>query len=79
MTIPKADNIKNEVFKLVAPAMKPITGGPINRPIIPIDATAAIATGAGKILNLPAALKTNGTAGETPIPTNNNPIVAGTR
>ena len=54
-----------------------MSGGPNNRPIIPIEETAAIATGGGRILDLPAALKTNGTAGETPIPTIRSPIVAG--
>lgn len=77
--IPKTDKTKKEIFKLVAPAIKPIIGGPINNPIIPIEETAAMATGAGKILNLPAALKTSGTAGETPMPTNNKPNVAGTK
>ena len=79
MAIPKKDNIKKEIFKLVVPAIKPIIGGPIKRPIIPIEETAAMATAGDKILNLPAALKTNGTAGETPIPTKKSPIVAGTR
>ena len=79
MAIPKKERIKKEVFRLVRPAIKPIMGGPIKRPIIPIEETAAIATGGGKILDLPAALKTRGTPGETPIPTNNNPTVDGTR
>ncbi len=77
MAIPKQDNIKKEMRKLVAPAIKPIIGGPIRRPIIPMEETAAMATGGGSTLDLPAALKTKGTAGETPIPTNSNPIVAG--
>ena len=64
---------------MVAPAINPIMGGPIKRPIIPMEETAAMATAGDKILNLPAALKTNGTAGETPIPTNNIPMVAGNR
>ncbi len=77
MAIPKKDNIKNEILKLVSPAIKPINGGPIRSPIIPIEDTAAMATGGDKILNLPAALNTNGIAGETPIPTRNIPIIAG--
>lgn len=77
IAIPKKDNIKNEIFKLVRPAIKPMKGGPIKSPIITIEETAAMATGGGKILNFPAALNTRGMAGETPIPTRNIPMVAG--
>lgn len=79
IAMPKKDNIKNEIFRLVSPAINPTTGGPIKRPIIPIDETAAIATGVGICLNLPAALKTSGTAGDTPMPTRKKPVVAPAR
>ena len=77
MATPNKDKIRKEVFKLVSSAINPIKGGPINRPIISIEDTAAIATGGDKTLNLPAALSTSGMAGETPIPTRNIPMVAG--
>jgi hypothetical protein len=77
--IPNRDNIRNEIFKEVTPAIKPIIGGPINKPIIPMEETAAMATGGGKILDLLAALNTKGTPGDTPIPTNNIPKVAGNK
>ena len=79
MPIPKKPRKMKEVFKLVMAAIKPIIGGPIKRPIIPMEETAAMATGAGKTVDLPAALKTKGTPGETPIPTRNMPMVAGSK
>lgn len=75
---PKKDSITKEIFRLVSPATNPIKGGPTKRPIINIEDTAAMATGGGNILNFPAALKTNGMAGDTPTPTRNIPMVAGT-
>lgn len=56
--------------------MKPIIGGPIKRPIKPIVDTAAMAMEGGKVFDFPAALKTKGTTGETPIPVKNKPVVA---
>lgn len=76
---PKKERIKKEVLRLVSSAIKPMIGGPINSPIMPMEETAAIATGGGNFFDLPAALKTSGMPGETPMPTNSNPIVAGTR
>lgn len=76
MASPNTERIKNEIFKLNRPDINPTTGGPINKPIIPMEETAAIATGGAIVPDLPAALKTSGTAGDTPTPTKNIPNVA---
>lgn len=68
--------IKNEVRKLVAPATKPINGGPTRKPRKPIVETAASATPGDMVFDLPAALYTSGTTDETPNPTNKNPMIA---
>ena len=48
--------IKNEIFKLVAPATKPINGGPDKNPKKPMVDTAANATPGDMVFDLPASL-----------------------
>ncbi len=79
IAMPKDESMINEVLRLVRPATNPIIGGPINNPIMPIEDTAAMATGGGKVRDLPARLKTRGTPGDTPMPTKNIPKTAGRR
>ena len=76
MASPNTERNKKEIFKLNRPDINPTTGGPISKPIIPMEETAAIATGGAIVPDLPAALKTSGTAGDTPAPTKNIPMVA---
>jgi len=68
----------NDHRKLKACAIKPINGGPRRNPKKPIVETAVNATPADIFFDFPAELYTKGTTEETPMPTNKNPIVAGT-
>ena len=74
--IPIKAIIEKETLRSVAPATKPIKGGPIKKPKKPIVETAAIATPAESFLDFPAAPYTSGTTDETPKPTRRNPIIA---
>src|SRR3712207_1491167 len=71
--------IKKDTRKLVAPATKPIRGGPIKKPKKPMVDTAAKATPGDNTFDLPAALYTNGITEETPAPTSKKPAIAVTK
>jgi len=67
---------RNEARKVAKPAIKPITGGPTRKPTKPTVDTAASATPADMVFDLPAALYTIGTTDDTPTPTSRNPAIA---
>src|SRR5450432_2238639 len=66
----------NDTLKLVAPAIRPITGGPNKKPRKPIVDTADNAVPADNTFDFPATLYTSGTTEETPKPTKKNPKIA---